>query len=447
MKSLANTILVLGALVAQGANADVSAASSGIKIDFQNTKGYQYQRSGGIDGSGGGSVLDCKTPSGKQYYELMDYNDGRRRKLPIDLGPKNLSVSERIEFVLNRLHKINPTRAENYADMVNAFNDNLDLRDKSKFGKTPDVTDEVIPENCERVQVIIQINPELPGDKRFIVNKDIYDKLDRDSETKAGLILHEVAYYEQGMQNARRLRYFNAWLASSSLQNMTLAEYAKLVETALLDKFDIGHGVVCKARSHDLKFNTDGSLLTAASCLERFKGSARLPGIKFGPYLQIAEHFPSLRIDSWMLNRRVGTVDASMFANNATNGMTQFELVDEKVVVGGDIEIIKSGEKFPFMGAQYSFQNSIGYLSQPFRRLTGIPPVLFRLPAINNWVIKTNRAAYDVNQFQCPNSDVIQEDVFISKISETSVHLARICNSYKDADYSKAVILTQEIPR
>jgi|GEM_PF-6762455 hypothetical protein len=223
---------------------------------------YEFTNvSGGVDGSGGGSVIAC-TVGGKKQFKLLDYYEAEQRQIAIDLGPKNLSVEQKLEFVLNRYAQIHPQRANEFKQMVAAYEENVSMRTGVTFGKTPDVVDEIIPTGCDRVQVVIQINPELPGDKRFITNASVWNQLDND--TKAGLILHEISYYHQGMKSARKLRYFNGLLSSSQLTQLTAQEYAELLTSTSMP-----WSLAPNAKTEcfgDASFSNDGSLAGMREC-------------------------------------------------------------------------------------------------------------------------------------------------------------------------------------
>ena len=66
-------------------------------------------------GNGGENIV-CRDPQGKiTSIELLDIYEGRiLRGMTADLGPQGLNTEQRISYVLNRLKKINPSRAELY---------------------------------------------------------------------------------------------------------------------------------------------------------------------------------------------------------------------------------------------------------------------------------------------------------------------------------------------
>ncbi len=406
-------------------------ARNPLTIDFLNKSDFVFEKSGGVDGSGGGSVLDCKTPTGKKYFQLMDYNEANRRNIETDLGPKSLSVAQKIEYVLNRLHKINPTRAERYAEFVNAFQQNSDRREKSNFGKTPDVNDEVIPKNCERVQVIIQINPELPGDKRFIINADIYDQLD--SETQAGLILHEVVYYEQKMQSARRVRYFNAWLASPAMEKINLKDYVGLVKLAGLNDFDAYTGIVCKV---DLTLFTEiGTLQSASYCRTKSADNfITLPGLK-AKFINRPNFWETsywFRLDSWMLESELKSIKLTATAD-IENRFTRLLLVDGRITIGHDIQIIAAPLNYGHgilespadKGTVFDY-NSIDYAGKIESDLVSKNSLyIFRLNNYRNWIIRTATGDHLVNNdVRACHSD---SGIHITEVTAETIYLERFC--------------------
>ena len=84
----------------------------------------------GIDGGNSGNVLYCpdnQIPTfcpkgGGEHYIFLDLCEGKQLLgLDPDLGEKSLSVSDKIEAVLNRLERLDPNRARSYRKKAKDF--------------------------------------------------------------------------------------------------------------------------------------------------------------------------------------------------------------------------------------------------------------------------------------------------------------------------------------
>jgi hypothetical protein len=79
---------------------------------------------------------------------------------------------------------------------------------------------------CTIVQVAIRKLEVLPGEKRFLVRKDIWARLAPLSQ--AGLLTHELVYeyfFRLGEQDSRKARAFNSLLYGKALPEMNAGEY------------------------------------------------------------------------------------------------------------------------------------------------------------------------------------------------------------------------------
>src|SRR4051812_3135308 len=72
----------------------------------------------GHENGNGGDVVVCKTPTGEvEWIELLDFWEAHIvRGINRDLGPKTLSVKEKIKLALSRWEKYSPRRARLFAE-------------------------------------------------------------------------------------------------------------------------------------------------------------------------------------------------------------------------------------------------------------------------------------------------------------------------------------------
>jgi hypothetical protein len=191
-------------------------------------------------GNGGDGVV-CRDSTGTvQSIEQLDYFEGRvLRALYPDLGSPQLSVAEKVSMALGRLSNLDPERYFQYSTEFSNFFSNVqwvrgvNLVDIPDYGELP-----IDPTNCKIEQLAIQRKPEIPGDKRYVINGDLWDLMNND--TKAALVLHEVIYRDaitRGHTNSMRVRYFNTIISSHRLEGMNSDDYKQLLSTLGLDVY------------------------------------------------------------------------------------------------------------------------------------------------------------------------------------------------------------------
>jgi hypothetical protein len=207
--------------------------------------------SGGQDGNGGNMLL-CLNPNGTlKSKELLDYYESRViRGITPSLGDPSLHYLEKIEMVLKRIQHLSPRRFRSYLEEARSFESQSVFLPATDLTTLPDSQHPVVPKNCTVVQTVIQRTPVFPEDKRYIVNKDIWDILDNDD--KAGLVLHEAILREaalmapilaaygvipesqQVLRDSGRVRYINSLISSERLINKNPQEWAELAAKAHL---------------------------------------------------------------------------------------------------------------------------------------------------------------------------------------------------------------------
>lgn len=185
---------------------------------------------GHIQGNGG-DVLYCPSLNGPGKYEMLDLYEAKARwKIEIDFGAPELSPMEKVNYVLDRLQRIDQFRAEYYRKVASEFFDNALFIPDITLIDIPDSQFSYIPSHCSLEQIAIQKEPQFPGEKLYTVSKDLWDLLDNDQ--KAGLILHEIVFGEaikEGHENSINTRYFMGQIASNKTSNISLIDYTGLL--------------------------------------------------------------------------------------------------------------------------------------------------------------------------------------------------------------------------
>lgn len=171
------------------------------------------------DVGNGGDAVVCRNSQGViQNAELLDYYEARTN---FDLQiQESGSRDEILNHFLGRIGQLNSLRLSEYRQRADQFFSESKLLSNVELVDIPDSDHTSFPRGCKVEQLVIQKNDLLPGEKRYTINKDIWDALD--AQNQAGIILHEIVYRETLGQHSRYVRYFNGLVASNSLKNLTL---------------------------------------------------------------------------------------------------------------------------------------------------------------------------------------------------------------------------------
>ncbi len=186
-------------------------------------------------GNGGGGVV-CRNDRGKiTSVTTLDVYEAKFRGMQLDFGKPSKNPLDVVNYLLDRLAKMDPQAAENYRKIANRFFD--EKLSRFKKGINLDFTEDTgllaIPVDCKMEQIVLQQNPEVPEDRLFTVNQDLFEHLDVFNQ--AAMILHEVIYNElisMKNRNGERVhptsfyaRYFNEKLIATTFKTMSAEEY------------------------------------------------------------------------------------------------------------------------------------------------------------------------------------------------------------------------------
>ncbi len=149
-------------------------------------------REGGDRVGNGGDVVVC--PSG---VELLDVYETKLRKHPLKTFLSNDPSLMAKELLDNTLKKFQPSRYKEYLKSLENFMDEAEFLPGIELKDIDDSGIVVIPKGCHLEQIAIQrSNSEMrPGDKRYVINLDLWNSLD--SFNQMALILHEILFREQ----------------------------------------------------------------------------------------------------------------------------------------------------------------------------------------------------------------------------------------------------------
>jgi hypothetical protein len=213
----------------------------------------------GVDHGSGGNVLHCA--GGQPEYQLLDYYEGRvLLDLTEDLG-SGADEWAMVANVLTRYQKVDAYRAGLYQGWVAQFRNEWRMLVHTPLTPVDDYGYIQLPTGCSVKQVILQYPVEVPEDGRYYVDEDTWNELD--TQTKAGLILHEVIYRDairRGQEDSMRARYMTALVSSSQLA--TLTSYGSRVHTKLYDTYIYNDPYGRQVRYYDWKSGTFDQIQT-----------------------------------------------------------------------------------------------------------------------------------------------------------------------------------------
>jgi hypothetical protein len=187
----------------------------------------------GVQEGNGGDAVVCKASDGTIVsVKSFDLSEAQllRGILP-DLGAIDIDPVKKLEFALNRFARLDPERAGRYLQKAKTFvNDSrlvpgyvlLDIPDSNHIG---------LEDGCQLEQLVAYIPPRFPQDKPYIINEDLWKRLDNDN--KAAVILHEIVYRELkilGATNSSEARYLNSMILSNLIDGYTVAAYIDLLK-------------------------------------------------------------------------------------------------------------------------------------------------------------------------------------------------------------------------
>ncbi|MGE3608196.1 MAG: hypothetical protein AB7I27_01315 [Bacteriovoracaceae bacterium] len=179
----------------------------------------------------GGDAIVCPN-----RVVLLDYHEMEQRDQKLNLPGR--SMRERVENALARIKKMDKARAalvESYALELLADLEKKEQGETSlpKVLFTKDILSDVddsleltIPAGCEKKQLVVQRAPVFPGDRRYTIAEDIWQKMDQ--EQRSLTILHEAWYrtfIDDGSKDSRLARYMNSVFASEEADKMSVYDY------------------------------------------------------------------------------------------------------------------------------------------------------------------------------------------------------------------------------
>ncbi|WP_413291068.1 hypothetical protein [Bdellovibrio sp. HCB337] len=222
----------------------------------------------GKDVGNGGDAVVCRNAKNKitsvQFYDHFEAKE--KRQMVLDLGAATLSYEKKLDLLLARVKKINPSRARMYREWWSSFMKEAKFIKGSNLIDIPDTGGGFVPAGCGLEQLAVQQTVKFPGDSRYTINQDLWDLMDANS--KAGLILHELILREAtsdevGQTNSINTRYLNAVMSTKAYEKMSLKSYIELLQLTQFKVADAQGGVPIDISKAEVMFLNDENILSA----------------------------------------------------------------------------------------------------------------------------------------------------------------------------------------
>ncbi|MCT4643034.1 MAG: hypothetical protein N4A33_12155 [Bacteriovoracaceae bacterium] len=207
----------------------------------------QNQSLAGLERGNGGDFVICKQDGVIQSVNLLDYYEGEvLRNAFANFGDETESLDEMVYHVLDRVKKFDLNRYQMYLTWYKTFFQETKFISNVTFYDVKDSFHLFFKKNCGVQQVAYQRTKPFSWEKRYIINKDLWDIAPL--KVKAGLVLHEIFYREalsySHTTDSVLTRRYNSILSSEEFETFTKVEYINLLSSTRLslDDFIIKRG-------------------------------------------------------------------------------------------------------------------------------------------------------------------------------------------------------------
>jgi len=223
-----------------------------------------FAQGGSSHGGGGGNVLEC-IESGKIKYYLLDVWEAKNEGQNIEMGGPTLrTMQEKIEYVRARYAKIDPVRAQAYADEANKMAEDIQALKLNQatpnglvlFQGPLENTADANPDNsfkslyhdekpthtqCAIGQLVLQKPKISPLDPFYKIDRHYWEFLSLDQQVAT--LYHEAIYKEfrsVGVYNSKAARNLNGLVMSGKILNITSSQYVEMIRSQGLKSFLLG---------------------------------------------------------------------------------------------------------------------------------------------------------------------------------------------------------------
>ncbi|KYG63657.1 hypothetical protein AZI86_12565 [Bdellovibrio bacteriovorus] len=205
MKALLLVILVLGAL---SGNAAPDPGGGGGTV------------------GNGGDVVVC--PALNTVLLLDIYEADKLRGFKLSLGSSELTVKQKIQIAIARLKRLDPVRASTVDYNANTFFKEAKFISGIALRDVEDSLEPFLPAGCHKEQIAIQNAKVVPEDPFYVVNAELWEKLDNDNQ--AALVIHEAIFRAaRGTWSSSLVRLLNSAAFSDRFDNLPVGAYYKFM--------------------------------------------------------------------------------------------------------------------------------------------------------------------------------------------------------------------------
>jgi hypothetical protein len=230
----------------------------------------------GQSAGNGGGILICKDKTSQYHNQQYDLYELKYQKNPLHKLVKKLSFDPSIKLsssdpsnafkIVDRLKRLNPTRAKKYSRLLTSLNGNSEITD-DELTKHTDLGTGLVPDGCEFKNIAEQYYFSNLKKSFFRFNTKI-------TELKAidvvSMYLHEVVLFEATMENEHKnslaARFLNGFLFSNEILSMSLNEYHEMLVSLEFKYADTHAGVPFLLQHPNNRINLETGLFSKAFC-------------------------------------------------------------------------------------------------------------------------------------------------------------------------------------
>jgi hypothetical protein len=173
----------------------------------------------------GGNVVVCKNET-TSSQQVLDFYENEVTE-PSSITKTNLEIAQE---QVDKLKEVAPELHKQYNLRLKSILSEFDYKKDVRLMDVKDSLHAFTPasKDCNVIQTIIRKETVTSDEKRFLVDKGTWEKLN--AFQQAGLIMHEMIYehfYRLGEKNSVKARKLNAFLFKTTLTKKTFWEYIK----------------------------------------------------------------------------------------------------------------------------------------------------------------------------------------------------------------------------
>lgn len=302
-------------------------------------------------GNGGNSII-CRDPHETNKItsaQLLDFYEGATLHAWHPTYTGN-TLENILQEALSRLQRVSPRFANRLSIRLSHFNEEALFLDNVILTPTNDSFHVAIPKGCSVEQTIIQKDQLLPGEKKYTISRDIWDRLPLIDQ--AGLMLHEVIYteaIESAHTDSVATRYLNSYLSTDLFNQISPADFFELMKKlkfvhAELNDLDLRLYIIKEPifTNEELQlvpcfptFFENGHMKSAFAWRD---STLTVNGVNFKLTMAPQDNFPGYQEDLFFYE------NGSIKKLYSLSSFENLSLFDEKFDSNGEIEFYPSGK-------------------------------------------------------------------------------------------------------